>query len=87
LPAAFPLDFAVVVFAFVALALPGLVSFAPAPVRAPEPLPADPTSLFVMTGTGAAVARAIVFLSSSPGSPGSTSDVLASSRRRVVRPA
>src|SRR6185437_7668405 len=39
----------------------------------PEPLPADPTSLFVMTGTGAVVARAIVVLSSSsPGSPGST---------------
>ena len=67
---------------------------APAPVvparvavpALPEPLPADPTSLFVMTGTGAA-ARAIVFLSSSPGSPGSAPDGLATSRRRVVRPA
>src|SRR6185295_17887583 len=53
----------------------------------PEPLPADPTSLFVMTGTGAVVARAICVLSSSPGLPGSTPDVVASSRRRLVRPA
>src|SRR6185369_13716635 len=53
----------------------------------PEPLPADPTSLFVMTGTGAVVARAICVLSSLPGLPGSTPDVVASSRRRLVRPA
>src|SRR6185295_3578956 len=54
-----------------------------------EPLPADPTSLFVMTGTGAVVARAIVVLSSSssPGSPGSTPATGRSARRRVVRPA
>jgi hypothetical protein len=55
--------------------------------RTPEPLPADPTSLFVMTGTGAVVARAIAVLSSSPGSPGSTSAARCSARRRVVRPA
>jgi hypothetical protein len=52
-----------------------------------ELLPVGPASFFVMTGTGAVVARAIVVLSSSPGSPGSAPDAFVSSRRRFVRPA
>src|SRR6185436_2451640 len=59
-----------VAFAVARLAAPAVAPAAPAVARTPEPLPAGPTSLLVMTGTGAAVARAIVVLSSSPGSPG-----------------
>src|SRR5206468_3156073 len=69
---------------------PELLVVAFTPVRlpiGPELLPAGPASFFVMTGTGAVVARAIVLVSSSPGSPGSAPDAVASSRRPFVRPA